>query len=93
MSQQSCLTESKAWIIFSRLKESKRRAEVAEPIGVSENVISRIWKHFVRTGNEGKRSSQYGGYNPRLVTELARVRTPNKAWMYLLREKTSVFRL
>ncbi|GFV46924.1 transposable element Tc3 transposase [Trichonephila clavipes] len=29
-------------------------------------------------------SSQYGGYDPRLVTEWVRVRIPSKAWLYLL---------
>ncbi|GFV54373.1 hypothetical protein TNCV_3482121 [Trichonephila clavipes] len=35
--------------------------------------------------------SQYGGYDPRLVTELVRVRTPSKTWLYLLRERSRSF--
>ncbi|GFW12514.1 hypothetical protein TNCV_817661 [Trichonephila clavipes] len=36
---------------------------------------------------------QYGGYDPRLVTEWVRVRIPSKAWLHLLREKKSDFHL
>ncbi|GFW09321.1 hypothetical protein TNCV_4276491 [Trichonephila clavipes] len=35
----------------------------------------------------------YGGYHPRPVTERVPVRIPNKAWMHLLREKKSDFRM
>ncbi|GFS87115.1 uncharacterized protein TNCV_1130281 [Trichonephila clavipes] len=36
-------------------------------------------------------SSQYGGYDPRLVTEWVRVRIPSKTWLYLLRERSRSF--
>ncbi|GFV77954.1 transposable element Tcb2 transposase [Trichonephila clavipes] len=34
-------------------------------------------------------SGQYGGYDPPVVTERIRVRSPNKVWLYFLREKKS----
>ncbi|GFX87387.1 hypothetical protein TNCV_3369561 [Trichonephila clavipes] len=36
--------------------------------------------------------SQYGGYEPRHVTERVHVQIPSKAWLYLIREKSG-FRL
>ncbi|GFX91164.1 hypothetical protein TNCV_1245791 [Trichonephila clavipes] len=36
-----------------------------------------------------KSSNQYGGYDPRLVTE--RVGIPRKTWLYLLRERSRSF--
>ncbi|GFU43326.1 hypothetical protein TNCV_3768661 [Trichonephila clavipes] len=37
---------------------------------------------------DGWSESQYGGYDPRLVTEWVRI--PSKTWLYLLREKVGL---
>ncbi|GFX62528.1 hypothetical protein TNCV_1006011 [Trichonephila clavipes] len=46
MSQQSHLTDSEAWRVVGRLEGGQTQAEVAEGIGVSQSVISRIWNRF-----------------------------------------------
>ncbi|GFU21200.1 hypothetical protein TNCV_167011 [Trichonephila clavipes] len=46
MSQRSHLTDSEAWRVVGRLEGGQTQAEVAKAIGVSQNVISRIWNHF-----------------------------------------------
>ncbi|KAF8781678.1 hypothetical protein HNY73_012052 [Argiope bruennichi] len=58
MSQRSHLTESEAWRVVGRLEGGQTKAEVAEAIGVSQSVISRIWNRFMETGNAGRRSGQ-----------------------------------
>ncbi|GFX60990.1 transposable element Tcb2 transposase [Trichonephila clavipes] len=49
MSQRSHLTDSEAWRIVGRLEGSQTQAEVAQAIGVSQSVISRIWNRFLET--------------------------------------------
>ncbi|GFX54749.1 hypothetical protein TNCV_2556351 [Trichonephila clavipes] len=44
---------AEAWRIVSRLEESQTQAEVAQAIGVSQSVISRIWSRFLETGSAG----------------------------------------
>ncbi|GFX44135.1 hypothetical protein TNCV_4119311 [Trichonephila clavipes] len=46
MSQRSHLTDSEAWRAVGRLEGGQTQAEVAQAIGVSQNVISRIWNRF-----------------------------------------------
>ncbi|GFX58419.1 transposable element Tcb2 transposase [Trichonephila clavipes] len=65
MSQRSHLTDSEAWRVVARLAGGQTRAEVAQAIGVSQSVISRIWNRFLETGSAGRRPGQgllaYGG--------------------------------
>ncbi|GFW07650.1 transposable element Tcb2 transposase [Trichonephila clavipes] len=58
MSQRSHLTDSEAWRVVGRLEEGQTQAEVAQAIGVSQSVISRIWKHFLETESAGRRQGQ-----------------------------------
>ncbi|GFS82788.1 transposable element Tcb2 transposase [Trichonephila clavipes] len=51
MSQRSHLTDSEACRVVGKLEESQTQAEVAQAIGVSQSVISRIWNRFLETGN------------------------------------------
>ncbi|GFV63595.1 transposable element Tcb2 transposase [Trichonephila clavipes] len=69
MSQRSHLTDLEAWIIVGRLKGGQTQAEVAQAIGVSQSVISRIWNRFLETERAGRRSGQ--GHR--------RATTPNEA--------------
>ncbi|GFV90021.1 transposable element Tcb2 transposase [Trichonephila clavipes] len=48
MSQRSHLTDSKAWRVVGRLEGGQTQAEVAQAIGVSQRVNSRIWNRFWR---------------------------------------------
>ncbi|GFV57863.1 hypothetical protein TNCV_1956971 [Trichonephila clavipes] len=48
MSQRSHLTDSETWRIVGRLEGGQTQAEVAQAIGVSQSVISRIWNRFWR---------------------------------------------
>ncbi|GFS62388.1 hypothetical protein TNCV_5032291 [Trichonephila clavipes] len=47
-SQRSHLTDSEAWRVVGRLEGCQTQAEVAQAIGVSQSVISRIWDPFWR---------------------------------------------
>ncbi|GFV18481.1 transposable element Tcb2 transposase [Trichonephila clavipes] len=58
MSQRSHLTDSEAWRVVGRLEGSQTQAEVAQAIGVSQRVISRIWNRFLETGSAGRRPGQ-----------------------------------
>ncbi|GFX46180.1 uncharacterized protein TNCV_2298291 [Trichonephila clavipes] len=58
MSQQSHLTDSEAWRVVGRLEGGQTQAEVAQSIGVSQSVISRIWNRFLETGSAGRRPGQ-----------------------------------
>ncbi|GFX08568.1 HTH_Tnp_Tc3_2 domain-containing protein [Trichonephila clavipes] len=48
MSQRSHVTDSEAWRVVGRLEGGQTQAEVAQAIGVSQSVISRIWNPFWR---------------------------------------------
>ncbi|GFX83532.1 uncharacterized protein TNCV_324811 [Trichonephila clavipes] len=48
MSQRSHLTDSEAWRVVGRLEGGQTQDEVAQAIGVSQSVISRIWNRFWR---------------------------------------------
>ncbi|GFV22455.1 hypothetical protein TNCV_2839111 [Trichonephila clavipes] len=39
---------------LSRLEEGQTQAEVAQAIGVSQSVISRIWNRFLETGSQAE---------------------------------------
>ncbi|GFW16854.1 transposable element Tcb2 transposase [Trichonephila clavipes] len=54
MSQRSHLTDLKAWRVVGRLEGDQTQAEVAQAIGVSQSVISRIWNRFLETGSAGR---------------------------------------
>ncbi|GFY36018.1 transposable element Tcb2 transposase [Trichonephila clavipes] len=58
MSQRSHLTDSEAWRDVGRLEEGQTQAEVAQAIGVSQTVISRIWNRFLETESAGRRPGQ-----------------------------------
>ncbi|GFX12759.1 transposable element Tcb2 transposase [Trichonephila clavipes] len=58
MSQRSHLTDSKAWRVGGKLEAGQTQAEVAQAIGVSQSVISRIWTLFLETGSAGRRAGQ-----------------------------------
>ncbi|GFY01181.1 transposable element Tcb2 transposase [Trichonephila clavipes] len=58
MSQRSHLTDSEAWRVVGRLERGQTQAEVAQAIGVSQSVISRIWNRFLKTGSAGRRPGQ-----------------------------------
>ncbi|GFV35737.1 transposable element Tcb2 transposase [Trichonephila clavipes] len=58
MSQRSHLTDSEAWRVVGRLEGGQTQAEIAQAIGVSQNVISRIWNRFLETGSAGRRPEQ-----------------------------------
>ncbi|GFY30612.1 transposable element Tcb2 transposase [Trichonephila clavipes] len=58
MSQRSHLTDSEAWRVVGRLEGGQTQAEVAQAIGVSQSVISRIWNRFLETGSAGRRRGQ-----------------------------------
>ncbi|GFT46753.1 transposable element Tcb2 transposase [Trichonephila clavipes] len=58
MSQRSHLTDSEAWRVVGRLEGGQTQAEVAQAIGVSQSVISRIWNRFLETGSAGQRPGQ-----------------------------------
>ncbi|GFV28659.1 transposable element Tcb2 transposase [Trichonephila clavipes] len=55
MSQRSHLTDSEAWRVVGMLEGGQTQAEVAQAIGVSQSVISRIWNRFLETGSAGRR--------------------------------------
>ncbi|GFX88233.1 transposable element Tcb2 transposase [Trichonephila clavipes] len=57
-SQRSILTDSEAWRLVGTLEGGQTQAEVAQAIGVSQSVISRIWNHFLETGSTGRRPGQ-----------------------------------
>ncbi|GFW40940.1 uncharacterized protein TNCV_4369881 [Trichonephila clavipes] len=59
MSQRSHLTDSEAWRVVRRLEGGQTQAEVAQAIGVSQSVISRIWNHFLETESASRRPGQY----------------------------------
>ncbi|GFS52275.1 transposable element Tcb2 transposase [Trichonephila clavipes] len=58
MSQRSHLTDSEAWIVFGRLEGAQTQAEVAQAIGVSQSLISRIWSRLLETQSAGRRPGQ-----------------------------------
>ncbi|GFW27220.1 transposable element Tcb1 transposase [Trichonephila clavipes] len=58
MSQRSHLTDSEAWRVVGRLDGGQTQAEVAQAIGVSQSVISRIWNCFLETESAGRRPGQ-----------------------------------
>ncbi|GFU86334.1 transposable element Tcb2 transposase [Trichonephila clavipes] len=55
MSQRSHLTDSEYWIFVGRLEVGQTQAEVAQAIGESQSVISRIWSRFLETESAGRR--------------------------------------
>ncbi|GFS77298.1 transposable element Tcb2 transposase [Trichonephila clavipes] len=58
MSQRSHLTDSETWRVVVRLEGGQTQAEVAQAIGVSQSVISRIWNYFLETRSAGRRPGQ-----------------------------------
>ncbi|GFU19049.1 transposable element Tcb2 transposase [Trichonephila clavipes] len=47
-----------AWRVVNRLKGGQTQVEVAQAIGVSKSVISRIWNRFLETRSAGRRPGQ-----------------------------------
>ncbi|GFW40682.1 HTH_Tnp_Tc3_2 domain-containing protein [Trichonephila clavipes] len=58
MYQRSHLTDSESWRAVGRLEGGQTQAEVAQAIGVSQSVISRIWNRFLETESTGRRPGQ-----------------------------------
>ncbi|GFW83815.1 transposable element Tcb2 transposase [Trichonephila clavipes] len=57
--RESAATSIASFIISASIKEGgQTQAEVAQAIGVSQSVISRIWNRFLQTGSEGRRPGQ-----------------------------------
>ncbi|GFU51450.1 transposable element Tcb2 transposase [Trichonephila clavipes] len=57
-SQRSTLTDSEVWRVVGRLEGGQTQAEIAQAIGVSQSVISRIWNCFLETESAGGRPGQ-----------------------------------
>ncbi|GFW81814.1 hypothetical protein TNCV_2884881 [Trichonephila clavipes] len=51
MSQRCHLTDPEAWRVLGRIEGGQTQTEVAQAIGVSQSVISRIWNSFLETGS------------------------------------------
>ncbi|GFW30283.1 hypothetical protein TNCV_3850541 [Trichonephila clavipes] len=58
MSQRSHLTDSEAWRVVGWLEGGQTQAEVAQAIGVSQSVISKIWNCFLENGSADRRLGQ-----------------------------------
>ncbi|GFW24563.1 transposable element Tcb2 transposase [Trichonephila clavipes] len=58
ISQRSHLTDSETWRVVGRLEGGQSQAEVAQAIGVSQGVISRIWNRFLEAESAGRRPGQ-----------------------------------
>ncbi|GFU02804.1 transposable element Tcb2 transposase [Trichonephila clavipes] len=58
MSLRSHFNDSEAWGVVGRLEGGQIQAEVAQAIGVSQSVISRILNRFLQTGSAGRRPGQ-----------------------------------
>ncbi|GFV24391.1 HTH_Tnp_Tc3_2 domain-containing protein [Trichonephila clavipes] len=58
MSQRNHLTDSEFRRVVGWLEGGQTQAEVAQAIGVSQSVISRILNRFLETGNAGRRPGQ-----------------------------------
>ncbi|GFW25491.1 transposable element Tcb2 transposase [Trichonephila clavipes] len=65
MSQRSHLTDSEAWRVVGMLEGGQTQVEVAQAIGVSQSVISRIWNRFLETESAGRRPGQ--SHNRRIL--------------------------
>ncbi|GFS76076.1 transposable element Tcb1 transposase [Trichonephila clavipes] len=52
------LEQLQAWRVVGRLEGGQTQAEVAQAIGVSQSVISRIWNRFLETGSADRRPGQ-----------------------------------
>ncbi|GFV97567.1 hypothetical protein TNCV_2040751 [Trichonephila clavipes] len=55
MSQRSHVTDSEAWRVVGRLEGGQTQAEIAQAIGVSQSVISRIWNRVLETESAGRK--------------------------------------
>ncbi|GFW54409.1 HTH_Tnp_Tc3_2 domain-containing protein [Trichonephila clavipes] len=58
MSQRSHLTDSEAWRVVGRLEGDQTQAQIAQAIGVSQSVFSRIWNVFLETESADRRPGQ-----------------------------------
>ncbi|GFT80605.1 transposable element Tcb2 transposase [Trichonephila clavipes] len=65
---RSHFTDSEAWRVVGRLEGGQTQDEVAQAIGASQNVISRIWNRFLETGSAGQKPG----------TDRRRATTPNE---------------
>ncbi|GFV53087.1 hypothetical protein TNCV_2893191 [Trichonephila clavipes] len=52
------LVNREVWRVVGRLEKGQTHAEVAQAIGVSQSMISRIWNRFLETGSAGRRPGQ-----------------------------------
>ncbi|GFV99471.1 transposable element Tcb2 transposase [Trichonephila clavipes] len=50
--------DKEAWRVVGRLEGGQTQAEVAQAIGVSQSMISRIWNRFLETESAGRRPGQ-----------------------------------
>ncbi|GFW67555.1 hypothetical protein TNCV_3392261 [Trichonephila clavipes] len=73
---------------FGRLRDLRVSAKALVTTLSKRSAQKRHWAIIGRVP-----PSQYGGYDPWLVTEWVRVRIPSKAWLCLLQEKKSDFLL
>ncbi|GFV55083.1 transposable element Tcb2 transposase [Trichonephila clavipes] len=80
MSQRSYLTDSEAWRVVGRLEGGQTQVEVAQAIGVSQSVISRIcgtdfWRLEVQAEDQDKayfHSGFFSRKNPAFLHESVR---------------------
>ncbi|GFT19422.1 transposable element Tcb2 transposase [Trichonephila clavipes] len=75
MSQRSLLTDSEAWRVVGRLEGGQTQAEVAQVIGVSQSVISRIWNRFLETGSAVLMARRHRNMNATLLQQHLRSAT------------------
>ncbi|GFU66478.1 transposable element Tcb2 transposase [Trichonephila clavipes] len=56
----TCIVQTflEAWRVVGSLEGGQTQAEVAQAIGVSQSVISRIWNRFLETESAGRRPGQ-----------------------------------
>ncbi|GFW85393.1 transposable element Tcb2 transposase [Trichonephila clavipes] len=75
MSQRSHLTDSEAWRVVGRLEGGQTQAEIAQAIGVSQSVISRIWNRFLETGSAVLTARRHRNMNATLLQQHLRSAT------------------
>ncbi|GFU65037.1 transposable element Tcb2 transposase [Trichonephila clavipes] len=87
MSQRSHLTDSEAWRIVGRLEGGQTQAEVAQAIGVSQSVNSRIWNRFLETGSAVLTVRRHRNMNATLLQQPLRLATGTTVSIQTIRNR------